>query len=71
MKRQIFLSVFFCFFRLQIYESIAALFWQSASYVFFGNVQGQKRLKSSLFESQKRLPHFEVDFSLIQRDKVK
>ena len=35
MKRQFFWSVFFtvCF-RLPIYESIAAIFWQSASYVF-------------------------------------
>ena len=36
MKRQIFLvCLFYCFFRLPIYESIAAIFWQSASYVFF------------------------------------
>ena len=35
MKRQIFLvCLFYCFFRLPIYESIAAIFWQSASYVF-------------------------------------
>ena len=34
MKR-VFLSVFFTvFLRLQIYESIAAIFWQSASYVY-------------------------------------
>ena len=34
MKRRIFWSVFFTvFFRLPIYESIAAIFWQSASYV--------------------------------------
>ena len=35
MKRQIFLvRLFYCFFfRLPIYESIAAIFWQSASYV--------------------------------------
>ena len=34
MKRQIFLvCLFYCFFRLPIYESIAAIFWQSASYV--------------------------------------
>ena len=25
--------LFYCFFRLPIYESIAAIFWQSASYV--------------------------------------
>ena len=36
MKRRIFLvCLFYCFFRLPIYESIAAIFWQSASYVFF------------------------------------
>ena len=35
MKRRIFWSVFFIvFFRRPIYESIAAIFWQSASYVF-------------------------------------
>ena len=33
---KIFWSVFFTvFFRLPIYESIAAIFWQSASYVLF------------------------------------
>ena len=36
MKWQIFLvCLFYCLFRLAIYESIAAIFWQSASYVFF------------------------------------
>ena len=36
MKRQIFLvCLFYCFFRLPIYESIAAIFWQSVSYVLF------------------------------------
>ena len=35
MKRRIFWSVFFTvFFKLPIYESIAAIFWQSASYVY-------------------------------------
>ena len=35
MKRQIFLVCLFTFFfGLPIYESIAAIFWQSASYVF-------------------------------------
>ena len=35
MKRQnFFWSVFFTVFRLPIYESTAAIFWQSASYVF-------------------------------------
>ena len=35
MKRRIFLvCLFYCFFRLPIYESIAAIFWQYASYVF-------------------------------------
>ena len=34
MKRRIFVSVFFAvFLGLQIYEAIAAIFWQSASYV--------------------------------------
>ena len=33
MKRRIFLVRLYCFSRLQIYESIAAFFWQSASYV--------------------------------------
>ena len=34
MKDEFFWSVFFTvFFRLPIYESIAAIFWQSASYV--------------------------------------
>ena len=34
MKRRIFLvCLFYCFFRLPIYESIAAIFWKSASYV--------------------------------------
>ena len=34
-KKRIFLSVLFTvFFRLPIYESIAAIVWQSASYVF-------------------------------------
>ena len=36
MKRRIFLvCLFYCFFKLPIYESIAAIFWQSASYVLF------------------------------------
>ena len=36
MKRRIFWSVFFTvFFKLPIYESIAAIFWQSASYVWY------------------------------------
>ena len=36
MKRRFFWSVFFTvFFRLPIYESIAAIFWQSASSVLF------------------------------------
>ena len=34
MKRLFFLvCLFYCFFRLQIYKAIAAIFWQSASYV--------------------------------------
>ena len=36
MKRRIFWSVFFTvFFRLPIYESIAAIFWQSAIFVLY------------------------------------
>ena len=36
MKRRIFLvCLFYCFFRRAIYESIAAILWQSASYVSF------------------------------------
>ena len=36
MMRRVFLSVFFTsFFRLQVYKAIAAIFWQSASYVTF------------------------------------
>ena len=36
MKRRIFLVFFFTvFFRLQIYEAIAAVFWQSASYALY------------------------------------
>ena len=31
----VFLSVFLLFFRLQIYEAIAAIFWQSASFVSY------------------------------------
>ena len=35
MKRRIFLvCLLYCFLRLQIYESIAAIFWQSAGYVY-------------------------------------
>ena len=34
MKRRIFwVRLIYCFFRLQIYEATAAIFWQSASYV--------------------------------------
>ena len=36
MKR---LFLVYCFFRLQIYEAIAAIFWQSASYVSFYTIQ--------------------------------
>ena len=40
MKRRVFLvCLFYCFFRLSIYESIAAIFWQSASYILFGRRQ--------------------------------
>ena len=41
MKRRVFLvCLFYCFFRLPIYESIAAIFWQSASFVFLINFIG-------------------------------
>ena len=50
MKRRIFLvCLFYCFFRRPIYESIAAIFWKSASSVFyfvvvifFALIQGNK-----------------------------
>ena len=49
MKRRVFWSVFFTVsLRLQIYETIEAIFWQSASYVYFwmGRVSnGLKRVK--------------------------
>ena len=36
MKKHFFgLSFFYSFWRLQIYEAVAAIFWQSASYVRF------------------------------------
>ena len=46
MKRRIFLvCLFYCFFRLPIYESIAAIFWQSASYVhILGNPDAMHNL---------------------------
>ena len=51
MKRRIFLlCLFYCFFRLPIYESIAAIFWQSASYFpkFFKIHQSERTLINSL-----------------------
>ena len=52
MKRRIFsVCLFYCFFRLPIYESIAAIFWQSASYVCIvssGNEVVLKILTSSI-----------------------
>ena len=40
MKRRILLvCLFYCFLRLQIYEAIAAFFWQSASYFFMAEAQ--------------------------------
>ena len=48
MKRRIFLvCLFYCFFRLPIYESIAAIFWQSPSYVFDFKQDTLKRYISS------------------------
>ena len=48
MKRQIFLvCLVYCFFRLPIYESFAAIFWQSASYVFL-NIAWFHKLKSAI-----------------------
>ena len=32
-KTNFLVCLFYCFFRLQIYEAIAAIFWQFASYV--------------------------------------
>ena len=29
-------AMFYCILRLQIYEAISAIFWQSASYAFYG-----------------------------------
>ena len=47
MERRIFLvCLFYCFFRLPIYESIAAIFWQSASYVFFKKSVNFKEMKT-------------------------
>ena len=37
MKRLFLLCLLYCLLRLQIYEAIVAIFWQSASYVFAGN----------------------------------
>ena len=40
MKRRVFLvCLFYCFFRLRIYEAIAAIFWQSTSYVYDLNLR--------------------------------
>ena len=49
MKRRIFLAcLFYCFFfRLQIYEAIAAIFWQSASYVFIYELTSEKSISFS------------------------
>ena len=76
-KDKFFWSVFFTvFFRLPIYESIAAIFWQSASYVLIIIVSRLWRFCFladivHLPHSQKWLPLSEFDFSLIERDKVK
>ena len=52
MKRQIFLAcLFYCFFRLPIYESIAAIFWQSASYFFVRSVHTFSRFLKSNWSS--------------------
>ena len=45
MKRR-FICLFYCFFRLPIYESIAAIFWQSASCV----LKNQRILQFKEFE---------------------
>ena len=46
MKRQNFLvCLFYCFFRLPIYESIVAIFWQSASYVSHNCLPNQEDIK--------------------------
>ena len=40
----------YCFFRLQIYEAIAAMFWQSSSYVYLVGHDnwGEKNLKQTI-----------------------
>ena len=59
MKRQIFLvCLFYCFFRLPIYESIAAIFWQSASYVIKMGILYRFRLQTVLgMEAQAKRVH--------------
>ena len=51
MKRQFFfgLSFLLFFFRLPIYESIAAIFWQSASYVFVAEQHEEWSVKRVVF----------------------
>ena len=64
MKRRIFLvCLFYCFFRLPIYESIAAIFWQSASYVYnFVQVSGGFAFFSEIFTMASRFMH-DLNFS--------
>ena len=60
MKRRNFLvCLFYCFFRLPICESIAAIFWQSASYVWSLEVAARARLLRwhRLKERKKCLSH--------------
>ena len=49
MKRRFFLVFFTVFLRLQIYEAIAAIIWQSASYVFSFFHQSVSFITESLY----------------------
>ena len=66
MKSEFFWSVFFTvFFRLPVYKSIAAIFWQSASYVVFiyesaptKKILGKKQLKQNYIIITSALFHY-------------
>ena len=54
MKRRFFCLSFYCFSRRPIYESIAAIFWRSASYVidvgfFVGSVETDLEIIYTVF----------------------
>ena len=61
MKRRIFfVRLFYCFLRLQIYKAVAAIFWQSASYVL------QIAVNFGIFKSTKSWKNFcLLDFVLL------